>query len=482
MARVVLRRLDAYDPQKIQSLIEESMEHLGFTPHGQTMVKPNTVIAHHQLFQHAFTRPEFLDGLLGALTARATKKESKTSLCVGERCGITIPTRFAFAEAGYNPVLSRHKVQTHFFDECEHVPFQLTKPGRLRDTIHVPKPITQTDCFVTAPKFKAHPWTKVTFNLKLYIGIQDDAYRLLDHDHRLHTKIADLFEVIPAHLCVVDGIVAGADTMLTPKPFPLGLIIMGDNAVATDAVCTHIAGLDPKDVEHIQTAFERGFGPIALDHIQVEGDVTLEQARARAKGFTLSLDRVDTIYNNRSNLHVHVGPPPDTYDYCSGGCPGALHEAMGIVEQMQPEARLHMKKTHVVFGAYAGSIEASKHERVLFIGDCTSWKGTLCGKQIEQVSYYKDCRRMTCSHAGSADLLVKLFSFIRTVWTHRRKQAVRIKGCPVSVAEHVLCLSWFGKTKNPYLHPQVVFRFTWHYLVSRFFKAYAKWKGWSLQN
>ena len=68
--KVILRRCGDYDPAKIQRIIQEGMEALNLRPHGRTMVKPNTVIAHPRYYPHAFTRPEFLDGLMGALKAR----------------------------------------------------------------------------------------------------------------------------------------------------------------------------------------------------------------------------------------------------------------------------------------------------------------------------------------------------------------------------------------------------------------------------
>ncbi len=41
----------------------------------------------------------------------------------------------------------------------------------------------------------------------------------------------------------VIAITAGEGRMLTPTPFDMGLIIMGDNSVAFDAVCSAIVGL-----------------------------------------------------------------------------------------------------------------------------------------------------------------------------------------------------------------------------------------------
>ena len=118
------------------------------------------------------------------------------------------------------------------------------------------------------PKFKAHPWTTVTFGCKNYIGIQDDRHRLIDHDHRLNEKIADLQYIIQPQFLVIDAIVAGEGRMLTPKPFNLNLVIMGNNQIAFDAVCCAIIGVDPATVDHIRIPSERGFGPIDLSQDQ----------------------------------------------------------------------------------------------------------------------------------------------------------------------------------------------------------------------
>ena len=134
------------------------------------------------------------------------------------------------------------------------------------------------------PKFKAHPWTTVTFGCKNYIGIQDDRHRLIDHDHRLNEKIADLQYIIQPQFFVIDAIIAGEGRMLTPTPFNLNLVIMGNNQLAFDAVCCAIIGVDPKTVDHIRLSSERGFGPIDLSQIEISGDVTLEEAQKRAAG------------------------------------------------------------------------------------------------------------------------------------------------------------------------------------------------------
>ena len=91
--KVLIMRCDAYDPDRIAGIAKEGMAELGVVPTGRILLKPNVVLAHPQFFPHAFTRAEFLDGVLTAIKSRA---EAPEEIAVGERSGITVPTRFNF--------------------------------------------------------------------------------------------------------------------------------------------------------------------------------------------------------------------------------------------------------------------------------------------------------------------------------------------------------------------------------------------------
>jgi hypothetical protein len=342
----------------------------------------------------------------------------------------------------------------------------------------VPRSIVECEFFVNVPKFKAQPWVKVTFALKNLIGIQDDKHRLIDHDHMLEYKIADLQQVISPGFIAIDGIIAGEKTMLTPKPFPLGLVVMAVNPVATDVVCTHIVGLDPRDVDHIRLAGERGFGPLDLDQIEVMGDVTLEQAQARAEGFELTLGTVEDIFNGpQSNITTYAGlsPDPDRYDYCWGGCPGALFEATQIIEVMQPGVYQDVRPLHVAFGDLRGrQIDAAPGERVIFMGDCASFDGEIARKPVSITSCYGSREQQDPRHAKSGDLAANISKFLALWIGHRGKQVIRVPGCPVSVAENVLFVSTLGRVQNPYLDRHVFLHFAYQYVVFnivRFFRV-----------
>ena len=463
--KVIIRHCDTYDAERIRRIIREGLEELDLRPHGRTLVKPN-LVASGPLFQHAFTRPEFAEGVLLALRDR--DDGAMTELAIGERCGITVPTRVAFEGAEYNPMIKRLGVKQYFFEEEQQLEIPLSHEGRLRDYLFTPEPVAKADCFVNIPKFKAHPWTTVTFSNKAYIGIQDDRHRLIDHDHRLDEKIADLQYIVQPEFIAIDAIIAGEGRMLTPIPRKLNLIVMGNNQVAFDSVCCAIIGVDPATVPHIALPAERGFGPLDLEAIEISGDVTLEQAKERAEGFSVGLVRVEKYFEG-THISAYAGPPPEpeATDYCWGGCPGAIEEAIEILRLYDEQADEKLPHLHVVFGAYQGPIDAKPGEKVIFIGDCATWEGNLGEKLVQIRSKYQDRSRKDPHHAKHEDIYVKMAKVMKKLKESADEQYVRFEGCPVSVAEQGLFLVHLGGLKNPYVSKDNAWQFTKNCLMWR---------------
>jgi uncharacterized protein (DUF362 family) len=466
--------------ETIRRILREGMRELGVVPRGRTLVKPNLVSA-GEMFPYAYTRPEVGEAMLLAL--QDVGSATMTELAVGERSGITIPTRYAFKHSGWDSIIDRTRgVKRYCFDEEQQVEVRYDHDARLRDYVFVPEPIAKADYFVNVPKFKAHPWTTVTFSMKNYIGIQDDRHRLIDHDHRLNEKIADLQYVIQPQFIAIDAIVAGEGRMLTPRPFQLNLVIMGNNQVAFDAVCAAIVGVDARTVDHIRLAAERGFGTLDLSKIRITGDVTLEQAKTRARGFDVGLVRVEKYFEG-SNITAYAGPPPESEqtDYCWGGCPGAIEEAIEILRTYDAECDKKMPRLHVVFGKYQGPIDAGPDEKVIFIGDCAEWKGKLGNDTVSIESLYKHRSTKDPHQTSSEDIADKIAKVAKELHAQRRAQHIRLAGCPVSVAEQVVALVVLGNARNPYLDPQEAVRYGESYLSWKAAMAVRAMKGHAYQ-
>ena len=479
--RVIIRHCAEYDPQKIRAIVREGLNELGLKPSGRTLVKPNLVSA-GELFPHAHTRPEFAEGVLWAL--KDVSDSAMTELAVGERCGITIPTRLAFSESGFDAMLERVPgVKRYLFDECQQLEIQYTHAERLRDYVFTPEPVAHADFFVNMPKFKAHPWTTVTFSMKNYIGIQDDRHRLIDHDHRLNEKIADLQYIIQPQFIAIDAIIAGEGRMLTPQPFPLNLIIMGNNQVAFDAVCCAIIGVDANTVDHIRLAAQRGFGTTDLAQIEITGDVSLVEAKSRAKGFKVGLIRVEKYFEG-THITAYAGAPPESEktDYCWGGCPGALEEAIEILRLYDKTTDEKLPHMHIVFGAYEGKIDAKPGEKIVFIGDCATYHGDVAGQLVDVKNLYRHRATKDPHHAKHSDIYAKMVGVMRNLSSSKNQQVMRMEGCPVSVAEQVLALVNLAKTKNPYFAPDQVVGFNRAYLGWRAVQAFQRLTGQDYQH
>ncbi len=467
--KVLIMRCDGYDPDRIAGIVKEGMQELGVTPVGRILLKPNVVIAHPKIFPNAYTRAEFLDGVLSAVKSRA---DAVKEIAVGERSGITVPTRFNFKNAGYPEILNKHGIKTYYFDESKHGPVQLKDRQALRDTLYIPKPVTRCDFLINLPKFKAHPWSRLTLSLKNFIGLQDDRHRLVDHNQFLEHKIADLQEVIQPKFIAIDGIVAGQKMMLTPTPFLLGAIVMGTNSCAVDTVGCHMVRVNPQDLLHLRYTSQRGFGPMELDQIEVGGDYPLAEVQQRTRNFKFCVERVDDYFSGTRNLSCTVGTFPEAHssDYCRGGCPGALQEAMHIFRGFNPDVDKEMQKVRYVVGKVDGPLNLAEDERVIFAGSCTSWEGEIDGEPVKIESSYKTTADVDVKKTASNDMLLKTGTAIAHSLWKRSSRYIHARGCPLSVAQHVNYLSAMAKIKNPNFDTRLLIPINIAYWQMRFFR------------
>jgi hypothetical protein len=243
-------------------------------------------------------------------------------------------------------------------------------------------------------------------------------------------------------------------------------------------VCCRILGLDPRSVEHVRLAAERGFGTTDTSKIVISGDVSLEQAQERARGFEVGLVRVEKYFEG-AHITAYAGPPPEAErtDYCWGGCPGAIQEAVEILRRFDGEFDERSPRLHVVFGAYDGPVDAKPGEKVVFMGDCVKWEGKVGDALVHIGSKYKDRSTKDPHHAKHDDVYAKLASVRRKVREAEGVSFVRFEGCPVSVAEQVLALVFLTHCKNPYLDPSEAVRFNRAYLGWRAVTAFKRLTG-----
>jgi uncharacterized protein (DUF362 family) len=369
-AKVILRRADAYDPSAIAKIIGNGLDEFGLAPRiqGKITIKPNVVMAHHKVTPSAYTRPEFLDGLLTALEEKA---RGEAEISVAEKCGAAIPTSRMFRRAGYYRLRKKHRFKLRPIEEARKktVPLQ---NGKVHRKIRTSREIAERDFLIYTPKLKTNALAHgLTAALKLNIGILCDGERMWNHNYNLDEKVVDLLEIGHPDFIATDAIeVSFGGNHLTQHGHPLGVIIMATNPLVHDVVCAHIFHLDPEKIGHLAAARARGYGSLDLGDIEIVGDISLQEIRERTKTWETGFIRADDV---DCNIKIRSGEP-----YCTGGCHGVFLDWLYMIRDRKPKLWAKLPAWTAVIGKYKGDITAN---RLLLIGACTEIEGQVKAKR-----------------------------------------------------------------------------------------------------
>ena len=149
---------------------------------------------------------------------------------------------------------------------------------------------------INVPKLKTHNLAITSLCLKNLMGLDDvfdrhycsqalqvhfmsldehmkkqtmDETRHVDWQRGLAYRLADLAQVLPAHLNLVEGVVGRDGTGFNRGTnYPLGLVVGGINPVAVDSVASFIMGFDPGRLIYLQIAAEAGLGSNDLNRLK----------------------------------------------------------------------------------------------------------------------------------------------------------------------------------------------------------------------
>jgi len=193
-------------------------------------------------------------------TARFRSEHNTTPAC----CAVTGMDR-AVAEAGAEFVA---------LEDDEFVEVALPHSDLLKSA-HVARTILDAEALINVPVMKIHSLTLVTLCIKNLHGILCDVDKVQFHCYReeaLARKLVDLLLIKPPALNVVDGLLGQeGDHASSGRPVEMGVVIAGQDPVATDAVTSAVMGLDPFEVATTRIAARRGLGVGDLRKIEVVG-------------------------------------------------------------------------------------------------------------------------------------------------------------------------------------------------------------------
>ena len=216
------------------------------------------------------------DPRLVAATVEAMRRMGAASVSVGEGPGHRRDTGYVVRASGLMDLLD--DVGAPFVD-LNTAPAGAV-PLRSRYTplgeLWLPRLLTDADVVVSMPKMKTHHWAGVTLSLKNLFGcLPGRVYgwpKNALHWVGIDNAIIDIAGAIQPSYAIVDGIVAmEGNGPISGTPKPAGLLVFGDDPVATDTVTATMMGMDPTRIPYLREA-ARFLGVGDLEHIEQRGE------------------------------------------------------------------------------------------------------------------------------------------------------------------------------------------------------------------
>ncbi len=262
----------------------DAMGHVDLSPvRGKTvLLKPNAGrMAHPE--SGICTHPEVVAAAIDIFRAAGA------IVSVGESPITGVNTLEAFEITGIADVARARNCPLVDMDERKFLPVELD--GVAIQSLKLCPEMTEYDFYVSIPVMKTHMHTGVTLGVKNMKGCLWRRSKVVLHmlaeiegydDKPLDLAIADMSGILRPHFTIIDGTVGMEG--IGPSagvPKPLGVVVVGADAFAADAVACELMGKDAHNVPHLRIGAERGYGVIDLNHISV----TPENWRAFAKPF-----------------------------------------------------------------------------------------------------------------------------------------------------------------------------------------------------
>ena len=202
------------------------------------------------------------------------RAHTKAEIAIGEGTG-SGKTEDVFTALGYTALAKKYGIELIDFNEAETVELENNNALQLKQ-FHIP--VIVRDAFVISlPVLKSHSITLTTIAMKNMFGIAPGKFYAGSwNKSRLHSpstdkSVVDVCLYKKPDLSIVDASVALKGSHLSGRQKKIGLILAGFDPVAVDALGSELLGHNPKRLEYLRLANQRG-GLGNMDNIEVIGD------------------------------------------------------------------------------------------------------------------------------------------------------------------------------------------------------------------
>ncbi len=222
------------------------------------------------------TEPQVVAAVIDAF------REAGAEVAIGESPIKGVKALEAFESTGIADVARERNCPLIDMDEHPCVKANIPE-GMAINSLKLCREVKEHDFIVSIPVMKTHMHTGVSLSIKNMKGClwRHSKVKLhmlppvkgLESERSVNIAISDMAGVLRPHLSVIDGTVGMqglGPSAGTPKP--MGIVLAGADAFATDAVACRLMGIDPESISHLKHGASRGYGVIDINNISIRPD------------------------------------------------------------------------------------------------------------------------------------------------------------------------------------------------------------------
>jgi uncharacterized protein (DUF362 family) len=225
--------------EEIVGILKEAIKSAGLRGKKRILIKPN--LSHYEYVTGVVTSPELTADLVGLL------RDYAEQVVVAESEGFNYSCRLAFQKTGMEDAVKRAGGTIINLSQDKVVEVKFTKRRSPPKRLFLPKTALDADAVVDLPLMKTHEFMMYSGALKNLFGCVPSNRRIYLHPY-LPEVLYRLYQIFEPNLTVMDarvGIMGNGPTKGTPVP--MGLMLIGNDALATDIVATEIMKLNWKN-------------------------------------------------------------------------------------------------------------------------------------------------------------------------------------------------------------------------------------------
>jgi uncharacterized protein (DUF362 family) len=212
------------------------------------------------------TSPQLVGALIEFIRNRL---RNDPEILIGEADASAMKTKHAFRMLGYEKLAKEKEVQLLNLSSKPVEDFK-TKVGSSDITLSFSKKLSEIDLIINVPKLKYHRLPKVTCAMKNMFGAIAKPHKYSYHSNLSKTIVA-ANKIIQSDIILVDGLIALGD-----HPKIMKTLLLNQDVLAMDKICSSIIGFNPSGVEYIKLAENERIWE-GTDYIS--GEVSLEELK-----------------------------------------------------------------------------------------------------------------------------------------------------------------------------------------------------------